>query len=99
MATIGQALPQRRPDLIYRVIEGETVILNRDDEVLHKLNSTASFIWDCCDGTLSTDDIIDRLVKAFEIDRETCRKDVIQALNQFRSLNLLSSTPIEPTQP
>ena len=99
MATAGQALPQRRPDLVYRIIEGETVILDRDGGVLHKLNPTASFIWDCCDGTLSTDDIIDRLVKAFEIDRETCRKDVIQALNQFRSLNLLSSTPFDQTKP
>ncbi len=47
----GEPLPQRRSDIIYRTIEGETVILNRNEGRLHQLNPTASFIWNCCDGT------------------------------------------------
>jgi len=85
----GEPLPQRRSDIIYRTIEGETVILNRNEGRLHQLNPTASFIWNCCDGTSKIDEIVDRLANAYEIDFVTGRKDVEEVLSKLRSLNLL----------
>jgi hypothetical protein len=85
----GEPRPQRRPDVTYRTIDGETVILNRQEGRLHQLNPTASFIWNCCDGTLKIDEIADRLANAYEIDSITGRKDVEEILSKLRSLNLL----------
>jgi Coenzyme PQQ synthesis protein D (PqqD) len=81
--------PQRRSDLLCRIIEGETVILNRKTGVLHRLNPTASFIWECCDGTLGVDDIIARLASAYDVDLMIGQKDVSETLLKFESLNLL----------
>ena len=83
--------PHRRTDLMYRNVDGETVILNREGGVLHRLNPTAAFIWDCCDGTVHGDEIVRRLADTYDIDSETCRKDVNEILGQFQSLNLLAS--------
>ena len=76
---------------MYRNVDGETVILNREGGVLHRLNPTAAFIWDCCDGTVHGDEIVRRLADTYDIDSETCRKDVNEILGQFQSLNLLAS--------
>jgi hypothetical protein len=81
--------PKRREDLNYRTIDGETLILNRQDGRLHQLNPTASFIWDCCDGNSNLADIVDRLAGAYEVDPNTARKDVEEVISNLRSSNLL----------
>jgi hypothetical protein len=82
--------PQRRSDLLCRIIEGEAVILNREVGVLHRLNPTASFIWECCDGSSRVDDIVARLASAYEVDLTTCQKDVSETLLKLESLDLLT---------
>ena len=84
-----ETCPQRRLDLASRSIDGETVILNREAGVLHQLNTTASFIWNCCDGTCGVDDIVERLANVYDIDCATGRRDVSQVLMELRKLNLL----------
>jgi Coenzyme PQQ synthesis protein D (PqqD) len=81
--------PKRREDLNYRTIDGETLILNRQDGRLHQLNPTASFIWDCCDGNSNLADIVGRLARAYEVDPNTARKDVEEVISNLRSSNLL----------
>src|SRR5690348_16582836 len=87
---IGDGRLRRRSDLVFRNIEGETVILNREAGVLHRLNPTASFIWECCDGSAGVDDIVARCVHAYAVDFMTCRKDVSETVLKLESLNLLT---------
>ena len=87
---LREAHPERRLDLVCRVIDGETVILNREAGVLHRLNPTASFIWDCCDGDCRVDDIVSRLANAYNVDFMTCQKDVSETIAKLESLKLLT---------
>ena len=87
---LRQGHPQRRLDLLCRTIEGEAVILNDQAGTLHRLNPTASVIWDCCDGTSSVDDIVARLASAYDVDLRTCQKDVSEIILKLESLNLLT---------
>jgi hypothetical protein len=87
---LREGRPQRRLDLLCRSIEGEAVILNDAAGVLHRLNPTASFIWECCDGTSSVDDIVARLANAYDVDLTTCEKDVSEIVIKLESLNLLT---------
>jgi Coenzyme PQQ synthesis protein D (PqqD) len=84
-----QMLPKRRSDLNWRTIDGETLILNREEGRLHQLNPTASFIWDCCDGHSNIAEIIDRLASVYEVDARTACKDVEEVLFNLRSSKLL----------
>jgi len=81
--------PKRRGNLNYRSIDGETLILNRQDGRLHQLNATASFIWDCCDGNSNIAEIVDRLAGVYEVDATTACKDVEDILSNLRSSKLL----------
>ena len=83
--------PKRRSDLNCRIIDGETVILDLKEGHLHQLNPTASFIWDCCDGNLRMDQIVDRLASAYEVDSTRARKDVEEVVAKLQSSNLLEA--------
>jgi hypothetical protein len=85
----GDAFPRRRSDLVYRKVEAETVILNRNESVLHQLNETASLIWDCCDGTHSIGGIAGRLAAEYDVDAGISRNDVERVVSDLKKLNLL----------
>ena len=87
---IGDGRLRRRSDLVFRNIEGETVILNREAGVLHRLNPTASFIWEHCDGSSGVSDIVAQLANAYNVDFTTCHKDVSETVIKLESLNLLT---------
>lgn len=84
-----QRFPKRRSDLNWRTIDGETLILNREEGRLHQLNPTASFIWDCCDGHSNIAEIVERLAGVYEVDASTARKDVEGVLFKLQSAKLL----------
>jgi len=82
-------IPQRRPDLMTRLIEGETVILDREAGKVHQLNPVASCIWNSCDGSSSVDSIAERLVASFDVTPQTALRDVEAMLQEFQGLGLL----------
>ena len=86
---MAEERPQRRPDVSVRMVEGETVILDRQGGLIHQLNPTASYIWDRCDGQWTLEDIARQLTEAFDVDAATVRGDVATIVAEFRRLNLL----------
>jgi hypothetical protein len=85
----GDLYPKRRSNLNWRTIDGETLILNREEGRLHQLNPTASFIWGCCDGNSSIEEIVNRLAGVYEVDAVTAWKDVEDVLSNLRSSKLV----------
>lgn len=81
--------PKRRSDVNVRVLDGETVVLDRQGAMIHQLNQTASFIWKRCDGESTIPEIADQLAEVYEIDPETAARDVASVVGQLHSLNLL----------
>jgi hypothetical protein len=81
--------PRRRAGLQARKLDGETLVLDREHGLVHKLNETASFVWDRCDGRLLVADVAELMVRQFDIDSDTARRDVATAVAQFRRLKLV----------
>jgi hypothetical protein len=81
--------PKRRSDVKIRRVEGETVVLDRQGGQIHQLNSTASIIWNLCDGRSTLAEIENQMAEAFDVDRKTAAKDLAAILWQLRQLNLL----------
>ena len=84
--------PKRRSNVTYRDVDGETVILDRQATRIHKLNPTASFIWRCCDGTLTIEEILDSFVSAYDVDVAIAQQDLNQVLAELRNVSLLECT-------
>lgn len=81
--------PKRRTDVTTRDINGEILILDRKNEDVHQLNSSASYVWQKCDGQVSVRDIAGAMAKDFSIDFEVAEKDVNELIGKLRALGLL----------
>jgi hypothetical protein len=83
--------PKRRVDVNVRMVDGEVVVLDRQSDLIHQLNHTASYIWDRCDGQSTMAEIANRLAAAFHVDADTAVQDVATTIRQLHSLGLLES--------
>jgi hypothetical protein len=72
-----------------RLVEGELVVLDREHDLIHQLNKTATFIWQYCDGQRSAADIANAVCENFEVDEPTAIKEVIETLERLRDLDLV----------
>ena len=82
--------PKPRPDLKARVVDGETVLLDRAGGRVHQLNATASFVWSRLDGRASPHEVAAAVAEAFDVEPQTAVRDVDALLDQFRALHLLT---------
>ena len=81
--------PMRRSDLSVRIMEGETVVLDRHRRLIHQLNKTASYIWESCDGTSTVTEIANELAEAFGIDVDSAERDTVTVVEELESLGLI----------
>ena len=72
-------------------MDNEVVILNRETGEVHRLNLTASYIWDLCDGTNTAAQIAEQVAAVFDQPDAEVNEDTQQALDSLRGLGLLAA--------
>ena len=82
--------PRQRSDVLVRTVDGETVVLDRTKELVHRLNAPASTIWAECNGTQDVPAIARRLREVFDVDAETANRDVTETVTKLLELGLVS---------
>ena len=89
---------KRRTGVQSRLVEGEMVVLDREHDLIHQLNKTATFIWEHCDGQQSAAEIANAVCENFEVDEATAIREVIQTLERLQSLRLIGDdqTDLKP---
>ncbi|HEX6173822.1 MAG TPA: PqqD family protein [Candidatus Binatia bacterium] len=89
---------KRRMGVQSRLVEGEMVVLDREHDLIHQLNKTATFIWEHCDGQQSAAEIANAVCENFEVDEATAIREVIQTLERLQSLRLIGDdqTDLKP---
>ncbi len=88
-APAGGPRLRRRPDLRARLVDGEMVVLDRERELIHQLNQTASYVWEQCDGNNTAVAIAGQIAESFEVDGATALRDVLQVVEQLEELKLI----------
>jgi hypothetical protein len=83
--------PRRRSDVNIRVVDGETVVLDRQKGLIHQLNQTATYIWERCDGRSTVVEIAAQLTETFDVAYEIAIKDVVRVTRHFQDLQLLEA--------
>lgn len=74
-----------RPDVVMHFPAGESVCLHHlDNGTYFKLNNVSAYIWEQCDGTLTVDEIADRVALAFQVDKSATLDDVIEFFENMK---------------
>ena len=82
----------RTNGLVGRIIDNEAFLMSENGKKVHMINKVGTLIWDCADGCISIEDIIDRILMRFDIDEVTARNDCLAFINELSDMKLLTIT-------
>lgn len=85
----GETLLQRDQNQLFTMVGGEVVMLNVKHEEYLNLNQHASQIWLFLESPHSFDELIDYLCSLYEVDREQCKQDTLEFVNEFREKQII----------
>jgi len=76
--------------LIQHDLDDEVLVYDPVVDRTHRLNVSATRIWELCDGTRSPEDIARVLTEQFEVEFETALQDARAVLEQLKEEQLLT---------
>ena len=74
---------------VWRVVDGETIILSDNASKLHTLSDVGGEIWRLADGMITIDGIIEKIAEEFEVEREIASRDVGEFIRKLCEMNLV----------
>ena len=89
MSTSAAVVWQKNPDLAWREIDDETVIISPHDSVMHELNDTGSFLWKSIDGKKSAAELAELLVENYQVAPDIALSDAQALLEEMSSRKLV----------
>lgn len=75
--------------IICQRIDDELVLLDREHEQIHQLNSVASLIWEKLASGTALDDIVQLLTARYAVDETTARNDIEQLISDLQKKELI----------
>lgn len=76
-------------EIVASDIDGETVMMSVENGAYYGLDDIGSRIWKLIEKPINVSDLIDTLLEKFDVDRETCEKDVLTFLNELNEDKIL----------
>lgn len=77
------------------LIEEESVLMDRDEGEIIRLNPVAGFVWNAVDGKRSVEEILAEVADTFDADEKRIRKDVIRFLKKLLKQEIVLSQEYE----
>ncbi|MEA1929121.1 MAG: PqqD family protein [Candidatus Auribacterota bacterium] len=91
---------QKNPDVVYRVIAGEAILLpiSKETQVagrLFSLNEVGAFIWERIDGKYALRDIVKDITGEYEVSEENVRGDLINLIGKLEELKAIKIVSVD----
>lgn len=83
----------RRTEPLTAEVDGETVMFHPGNGTYFALGSVGSRVWELLEEPRSVPDLCDQLRTEFEVDEETCRRDVVEFVDQLLDAQLVEARP------
>ena len=77
-------------EIVASDIDGETVMMSIENGEYYGLDDIGSRIWELIEKPVKVSDLIDTLLERFDVDRETCERDVLKFLNELNEYKILN---------
>ena len=76
-------------NIIARDLQGEMVLLNKENGDYFTLNSMGSEVYNLISDGMETGDIIDLLFERYEIEHDKLRTDILAIIDDMKEKNIL----------
>ncbi len=79
----------RNEGYIWRVIDGETIIMSPFGDKLYALNDVGTFIWELLDGSRTINDIVNSILEDYDTEENIAYRDTIRFIEKLLENNML----------
>ncbi len=86
----NEIAPIRRPEVIWRKMGEETVLLNSRTEDYFSLNEVGTRVWELIDGQATPRDIAAKIAEEYEVEPREVEADVEALLQELRQHELVT---------
>lgn len=84
------------PDVVFRALDGDAVLLDLASGTYFGLNQVGTRIWQLLDEGLAVEAIVDRLAAEYEAPPSTIEADVVRLLEELQSRRLIRPVEAPP---
>jgi len=70
-------------------LHDEMVMMDMEQGKYFSLNQTATAIWEHLENPLTVEELYDRLMEEYEVDREQCIEEIKEYLDEMKELSLV----------
>jgi len=85
-------IPQKNPDIIWKNLKGETVLLNPITGKYYGLNSVGCAFWEKADGCRSMAEIETLMLQEFNVEQERLSRDLGDLIKTLSENGLVTLT-------
>lgn len=83
-----------KKEMIHRQLVGENILVPGGNAVLDLnglfvLTETGAFIWSVLPQAETEEDIVNKMLEEYDVDKETAQKDVKEFLDRLRSFGII----------
>ena len=82
-------IPRRHPNAVFRVVEGQGVVVLPGVGEVQVLNAVGARIWELMDGTRSAAKIAGVVAREFEVPEATAASDTLEFIETLRAQKML----------
>lgn len=86
----------RDASVLWRELDGETIILNPKEGCSYNLNPVGTLIWKLLDGQHTTEDIIKAICETYEVEPEQASQDLELLLDDLLKNKLVKASSPSP---
>ena len=91
MSVASDTLYQRAPDVVSADMDGEPVIMSLQENAYFGITGIGGRIWDMLEVPQSLDSIVEHVCAEYDVDPETCRRDVTLLLLDLHARGLVQT--------
>jgi hypothetical protein len=90
----GRAVMKIKSNFAKRKIADSNIVVPvgpgiKDFNGMITLNDSASFFWDCMINETTEEDVIEKVIDEYDIDKETAKRDIEKFIKMLEDNNLL----------
>lgn len=78
-------------DVVSCDLGGETAMLDMKEGVYYGLNEMGTIIWEFIQEPVTLQEIVDNILKEYEVDEETCFADLVELIEQMVENKLIET--------
>ena len=71
------------------LIDNELGLMNVDKGKYYSLDEIGIEIWNLIENSIKVDDVVDKLLKEYDIERKQCENDVLELINELFKQDLI----------